>query len=77
MDIELFVSGCRLCKETENMVRKVMGPRCTLKIYDLSKGVGREEAERLYNESLKIARKLGNQEGIAMIEANLRRAAKE
>jgi uncharacterized ferredoxin-like protein len=46
MNIELFVSGCPLCKETENMVREVMGPKCTLKVYDLSKGFGIEKAER-------------------------------
>lgn len=44
MDIKLFVSGCYLCKTTEEMIRKVMGPECTLKVYNLAKRDGEREA---------------------------------
>lgn len=46
MNIELFASGCYLCKTTEEMIRKVMGPKCTLRIYNLAKGEGKKEAEK-------------------------------
>lgn len=48
MDIELFVSGCHLCTKTEDMVRKVMGAKCSLRIYDLAKSQGMKEAKK-YN----------------------------
>ncbi len=46
MNIELFVSGCYLCNSTEKMIREVMGPKCTLRIYHLAKGEGKREAEK-------------------------------
>lgn len=46
MNIELFGSGCNLCNTTEEMVRKVMGPKCTLKIYNLAKGEGKKEIKK-------------------------------
>jgi len=46
MNIELFVSGCPLCNETEKMIKKVMGPKCTLKIYNLARGEGRTKAKK-------------------------------
>lgn len=46
MNIELFVSGCYLCNTTEEMIREVMGHKCTLKIYNLAKGEGKQEAEK-------------------------------
>ncbi len=46
MNIELFVSGCHLCTKTEDMIKKVMGPKCSLKIYNLARGQGTKEAEK-------------------------------
>lgn len=46
MNIELFVSGCYLCNTTEEMIREVMGPKCTLKIYNLAKREGKQEVEK-------------------------------
>lgn len=46
MDIELFVSGCNLCTKTEDMIRKVIGPKCSLRIYNLAEGEGVKEAEK-------------------------------
>lgn len=46
MDIEVFSAGCRLCEDTVRMVKRVMGPECTLRIYDLTKGEGLEESRK-------------------------------
>lgn len=46
MDIEAFSAGCPLCEATVRMVKRVMGPECTLRIYDLAKGDGTEEARK-------------------------------
>jgi len=46
MDIEVFASGCYLCKETVNLVKGVLGPKCTLRIYNLAKGEGKQKAEK-------------------------------
>lgn len=48
MHIELFTSGCHLCDRTEEMIKEVMGPKCTLKLYNLAKGEGLKAA-RKYN----------------------------
>ncbi len=45
MDIEIFTGGCHLCEETVSMVKSVMGPMCSLRIYNLVKNEGREMAE--------------------------------
>ncbi len=46
MNIELFVSSCYLCNTTEKMIMGVMGPKCTLRMYNLAKGEGKREAEK-------------------------------
>ncbi|MBI2076369.1 MAG: thioredoxin family protein [Candidatus Aenigmarchaeota archaeon] len=46
MNIELFVSDCNLCAKTKEMVKKVKGPKCSLKVYNLAKGEGAEEVEK-------------------------------
>lgn len=46
MNIELFASGCYFCITAEKMIRKVMGPKCTLKVYNLAKGEGKEEVKK-------------------------------
>jgi hypothetical protein len=46
MNIELFSANCSLCYETEQQLRRVMGPKCTLRVYDLARGEGVEEAKK-------------------------------
>lgn len=46
MDIEVFIAGCYLCRETVDIVNRVIGPKCSLRVYDLTKGQGAEEAKK-------------------------------
>lgn len=46
MHIKLFASDCYLCNTTEEMIRRVMGPECTLRIYNLAKEEGKQESEK-------------------------------
>jgi hypothetical protein len=45
MNIEVFSSNCFLCKETIEMVKKVIGPKCSLKTYNLVEGQGMKKAK--------------------------------
>ena len=44
MNIELFSSECFLCQKTEQMIREVMGPKCSLRVYNMAHGEGKEES---------------------------------
>jgi len=46
MNIDVFSAGCYLCENAVQMVKKVIGPQCSLRIYDLTKGEGIEEAKK-------------------------------
>lgn len=46
MNIKLFVSNCYLCDTTKKMVKGVMGPKCSLEIYDLADARGQSEAKK-------------------------------
>jgi len=46
MNIEVFTAGCHLCENTVEMVKRIIGLQCTLRIYDLAKGEGIEEARK-------------------------------
>ncbi len=48
MNIELFAGNCYLCGNTEKMIRKVMGPKCRLRIYSLAEEQNKKKAEK-YN----------------------------
>src|SRR3989338_4849855 len=46
MNIELFAGNCYLCSDTEKMIRKVIGQKCTLRTYNLAEGKNRQRAEK-------------------------------
>ncbi len=46
MNIELFAGNCHLCNDTEEMIRKVMEPKCKLTIYNLAEKWNRRKAEK-------------------------------
>lgn len=46
MDIKLFVSNCYLCESTKRMVKKIIGPKCSLRIYNLAEKKGQPEAKK-------------------------------
>lgn len=46
MNIEVFTGSCYLCKETICMVKKVIGHKCILRIYNLAEKQGIKEARK-------------------------------
>ncbi|MBI2530071.1 MAG: thioredoxin family protein [Candidatus Diapherotrites archaeon] len=46
MNMELFAGNCYLCSNTEKMIRRVMGPKCRLRTYNLAEGKNRRKAEK-------------------------------
>ncbi len=47
--IEVFITGCPLCQETIEIIKKAMCPKCTLRVYNVLENPQFIEKAKKYN----------------------------